>query len=968
MGGDRQFFSNENSGFCSGWQGLSTSIEPDTLVTYRRNFQVPQTDRYYLQYQTHFDLQVILPENTCRPGKYLLLHNEIPELPLQLNKGRNTVEIQLRNPTLKPVPGDFAARLISENGTIVFQEIRCPLPPQQAAAGEDDQPGLDGFTPATGSAYKSCGRFGYTKGDGILDCSMAAFGMITRPYVSGHPAFRKNVIWHLSLLPEGEPHPCSLSENYQPEAGETLQVDWAGVRWGRTLLNGQRMTLDYSLLTPEILIETEAKLLHLNELQNFGGYTRITLPLESGCLTRLHSDGLFYDRTQDGPLKQNWLLFSGSGAFPEIPAQMILRNPPEKITLRRQENGNISGILLEFAGPAEWAMLVFPSGLELFYPEQLDETWYEKTVALCARRQQLALARPVACEDWFRATPDSVEIRQKFTYRFLPDWLNTPALTAAPLPPPLAIAGEDVPGLLLDPRAISLDFPSKYGPLYGVLNSTWSSYTLPLPCPRRKISFSSDSAGTLSDMISRDFADFLSYHLDAPEIGNPGNYSFVFQYSFVLLVSHLLKKEEKERLLAIIRSGLEKVCNPEYQYRGPGGRQCCSWYLRREPFSGVSYYSTYLHVGGISRYPDAGRQTIENSRWPFIEIDWGNAMSLYGTWLGTLFTGSWELIRDHWSVLRKAFDYYLVMMDWACMTTAYAENGITWNDGTNYGGYLGFLNMAEMLGKEEDLALARYAYGKMFAMRTGLVYSARKYFCSFFGVPPYRTSKFFHEELDATRAFQNYPSDLLYNGYRSQSLYNMTTEGHYQETWNAYCQYMPGEIRDLLAAVERANPEDSITGPRPAGAENLYHTKDRVLGWQEVMTYLMLCFISRRFDRDTLLEKLREAAANQRIAQEFLGHIQWSKRRVPAAWTYAYLHTTFTGQNQPALTAWKNLSLARAAYPEIEVAGTGPHAWLEFFSEKPVRVLLNGSELPLEVQSENIFRVSVASDGIIVFG
>ena len=67
-------------------------------------------------------------------------------------------------------------------------------------------------------------------------------------------------------------------------------------------------------------------------------------------------------------------------------------------------------------------------------------------------------------------------------------------------------------------------------------------------------------------------------------------------------------------------------------------------------------------------------------------------------------------------------------MDWACLCASYCENGVSWSDGTNYGGYLGFLNMAEMLGLEDDLALGRYAFSKMFAMRAGLFHASQYYY------------------------------------------------------------------------------------------------------------------------------------------------------------------------------------------------------------------------------------------------
>ena len=864
----------------------------------------------------------------------------------------------------------FSTRGMDEADNIVSPERVLPFPEIQKVEMAQDGPDLSSYTAGAGQAFRSFGRFGFTKGDGLLDCSMPSFGIVARPYISGIPLYHKKTIWQFSILPDGEETSGSLRKTYHVPENETIINDWCGVRWTRRLKNGGKITFDYSILTPVLLIETDLDHVDISSLEGISAWKKITLPLTDGLHIRHMENSkkdLCYDQAADGPLSRNFVLFTTQDVFPEVPLELILKRSPERIRVKRDAQGKIRGFRIEFTGSADYVMVVFPCGIELFKPHEVTEEKIAEWSSLCQKHARRALARPVACADHYKADREKVEIVQKFSYRYFEDEWKTPYRLFAPLPPPLSLAEGNVREIQLDPRCVREKFPTKYGYLYGVEDSSFSAYTLPVPDTRRNLAFSAEKRDELRQKLESDFDAFMSYHLDAPEVGNPGNYSFVFQYSFVLMVFHLLSAEKREKLNAAIRSGLKKVCNPSYCYIGPGGRKCYSWYNRKEPFSGLNFNMTYLHVGGISRFKECSKETIENTDTLMIETDWGNAMSLYGAYFGALFTDSWDLIAENWAVFRHAFDYYLHAMDWACLCASYCENGVSWSDGANYGGYLGFVNMAEMLGKEEDLALGRYAFGKMFAMRAGLFHAAQHYFWKYLDAKPWRCAKFFHEETDATRAFLSCPAKKIHNGCRAETLYNITTEGHYQEAFEAYEKFMDKELRKVLETFRYSN-EKAPWEERPAGAEDMYHTPDSgVAGWQEVYTWFMFCIQLGSMSREDLEEKIILALKNRRIAREFLGHVQWSKRRVPAYWTYTYLLSTLYGKDQAKLTFWRDLKIGKAAYPELEITLKGKNPFLEFRSSRTPVLTLNGKTLEIHPEGNDLYRIFPEESGVIKF-
>ena len=953
------------------WEGGKAALAPGEKTSYTAKIFVEDEDDYFLEAFFDGRLTFHCEQQKKYSGYKLMLHGMSMDFPIHLSRGENILQVTLANESKEELDGVFKGRVLDAAGDVVGGEEVFPLPALFPADEEPGEVDVANWTPGAGAGWKSAGRFGFTKGDGILDCSVAGFGVITRPFISGFPKFKKNLIWNFSILPPGEEPSGNLTEAYKVPENEKITNDWSGVIWERKCKNGKDLKIHYSVLTPGVLAETNDTSFTLSGLAQVGGYKKITLPLAGGAVTREAVNGVFYDRAKDGDLARNWILLTENGQYPEVPLEIVLKSSPEKILEGpRNSKGKADKITFDFAGEVGHFITLFPYGIELFQPYDLTYKWYEKAIPLAAARAQYAVTRPESCQEYFKADVKKVDIKQVFTYKVWKDAFNTPPKYFAPLPPPLTLCQDHVKEIQL-PKTVPWaknPFPTKYGFLSGVDGTNTFSYTLPVPETRHSFPFSRKKAEEFKEMLGQDFDEFMHFHLDAPLVGNPGNYSFVFQYSFVWLVFPFLKERERKWLEETIKSGLDKVCDPDYMYIGPGGRHCMSWYTRTEPFSKVNYYNTYLHVSGIFQFEDCTREIIENTPKLMVEVDWGNAMSLYGAYLGAMFTNSWDKINNSWEVFRKAFDYYLVMMDWACLSVGYCENAVSWGDGTNYGGYLGFLNMAELTGHEEDLAKARYAFAKFFALRAGEFYSTQNYFCKYMGVDPYYTVKFFHEETDARRSHLNYPDHILFNNYRSQSFYNMTTEGHYQETFHAYRDFMGDELEKVIQAQENSCPVKAWE-PLPEGYDNIYHTSKDVLGWQEVFTYFMYNILLKRRPEKELEREIDLAAENLRLAREFLGHVEWSKRRVPKEWAHVSLLAALYGRDEVQLSSWKDIRVVSAAFPEVEVELLKEGGYLEFRvpEGKEVQVILNGKLLAQEKEEYNLRKVRIKESGKILF-
>ena len=247
-----------------------------------------------------------------------------------------------------------------------------------------------------------------------------------------------------------------------------------------------------------------------------------------------------------------------------------------------------------------------------------------------------------------------------------------------------------------------------------------------------------------------------------------------------------------------------------------------------------------------------------------------------------------------------------------------------------------------------------------------MLLSTQHYFCKYFGTEPWYIAKFFHEETDGDCAFISYPKDLVSNGYRRQGLYNFSTEGHYLEAFRMYAKYLPEELERLLTAAE-GSLIGSLTGEKIDLATEYSTLKNGFLGEQETFTYLALSTILARFDYDTLEQMINEAAENGRISRDILGNYVWSHRRLSREWSRIMLLTQLYSRDSVTLSAWRNLRIDSASFPEINISGVTREAWLEIHSESVPSATLNGRGLSFVLLRENIYRAEVEENGTIVF-
>lgn len=935
-------------------------------------------------------------------------HAKIPQLSvgrfcvwIELTPGWNKLRFRLSAKTDGSPEASFQARVITEHGRVLAADHYAPtledaatfsLTPNsvrsQAATTPDrsfpfpqekrfndvppspNGPTLEDFQPGVGIAKKSAGRFGFSKGDGMLDCSMPVMGMFAKPYLFGHPDYQRSILWHFTTLPPGiDEHDQYIGSKHDWHAlgsDETVDVNWLAVTWRKKFKTRKgflhreagtdvNVSYTYSLGATGVLMETDDAGLRLSGLGSAGDYRRLLLPLNETAVVRSTTEGgVIYDRSMDGDLREGWFMIWGNSSFPDVPILLTLQKNPEKIVCDRLPNGDLDSVDVIAHDAFGWAVLHFPYGFEVFDPAAIDnDAWIKEAMEQCDFLSRLALAYPIDCQESFRTddAQDRVDVVQKFQHRRLTnEWGDNPLLSA-PLPPPLSLIG-DVSGVELDPDAVDFKFPTKYGFLMGALGRDWSRYSIPVPPTRREFQFRTpDDAATTKRALAADFDDYLDFHRSKPEVPNPGVYSFLLQYDIPMLLFNYLEEGNRRRLEQIIAEGLDKATNPDTEYPFIDGGTCHSWYPRRDPFTGLGYLTTYLHISGIRNLPSRSKKNIETFRGTFIELDWGNAMALYSIYLGALLTNDWEPVEKNWPTLRHAFDYYLHLQDWACMATAYRENGVTWNDGTNYGGYLGFIRMAEIIGDRTSQDWGKYAFAKLAALRLAQFRATQTYFHKYFNVAPWWIGKFFHEETDAAAAFTNVPE--IIGRCRPQGLYNLTTEGHYPEAFAFYAKHLPEEVKEFLRIIDESFDDVTRAVPTVDGRDG-YVSRGDWLGEQETYSFLLLSLLTGHQSPSELLMKLDRAAENHRLSRETLG-AAFSHRRIPRNWVHCFLRSQIRGKILPlSLTGWRHVRIDAADYdPNEAIAvirltpkGDG-EPWIELkATEKPKSIL--GDENPLD--------------------
>ena len=830
---------------------------------------------------------------------------------------------------------------------------------------------IEGWQEGIGRQISS-GRFGFSKGDGLLDCAMPSLGVVDKMFLCGQPKYKKPYRWSYSLLPDDMP----LFGTYQPKdkdvEKETASVNHLSVRWS-VKHHEKNFSCTYSLASPAILTESNEGTMYLTNLRFAGNYQSVLIPRTDGV------EEVSLDGADIQNMAENWILLFNSTEFPDVPIMLVFDRNPESMQVFRDEKGRLQKLI--FNG----CPLMFsctPFGIERFDRGSMP---VEDAITRCRFYSRALLAFPVRHREYFQLDEEKekVVIRQTFEYRYIQDVWGTEPLEIAPLPPPTSICQTAEYTDCLD-----LSFPTKYGHLYGRIG-TWSQYTLPFMPTERKFPLK-DKNSTLQKLLKDGMEQYkkVASAFPAEKISYPYAGSILEPYAFATTMSFFMDEEDRGFLEEYLTERLPVALNAsaisdylvidwgelmqnqpdhdgviEYYQDVHNTKKHLplhNWYQRVEPFTGASFTICYLNVYYITtgEIKTGEPEEILGLKIPLIENDWGVGLSLYYMYLSALQIGSFDEIRKNWTLIKSVYSFFELMHDWACMGTGYSDNAITWVEGANHGLFTSYIHMAEAVGDEKARAFGVYNAAKQMALRLAVIQSSVVYFPKYFEAEPWYCSKTFQEEFCPKMAFQNVPN-LLEDRLCRDAVYNFTTEGLYPETYANSRRFGGEAYAETMRRLQKAT-ENSL--------------EKAVSPWVMMQQYAAM-LIDKALDENCETEEverlLQEGIDKGWLMQEWRG-IHIFSRVLPKNYFLCQIRAWLEMREHKAwLENWEEMRIHEAVWDK-------DRAILSFAASKkgamklqcgvrqmPTAVLLNGEKIAFEEYKQGKIKIVPETDGIL---
>jgi len=259
------------------------------------------------------------------------------------------------------------------------------------------------------------------------------------------------------------------------------------------------------------------------------------------------------------------------------------------------------------------------------------------------------------------------------------DFNTTEGQVISPIPPVLAFAiamgyPAQVHGSIVQTNCIT-----KYGP-FAYVNGNKLTCSLPVPPMEERgyirMKSSQDRINLLNSLVGHLGGDWAT---NAVDLGYAGmaNAQMAWVYLDQIRRQNLINAWKKYLPMAF----LFPPYPPDYAKN--------TWKEETEPFTGLSFVWTYQLSGPP---PDNYR----------LDIDWGNALPLYGVCKYAQYTGDWDFVRINWDKILRIFRYFDFGDDWAWMTVVNGDMG--WSTGTgdpmaaSFCAHVACLKMAHTLG------------------------------------------------------------------------------------------------------------------------------------------------------------------------------------------------------------------------------------------------------------------------------
>lgn len=565
------------------------------------------------------------------------------------------IEIEGVQSTMKPI--------VLSSWNFIFGEHKLKTAWEQLApiSHEADADGWRMGIPSSGF-----GRFGWSQGKGLL------VGNLTRDTFD-YMLYNGNGSSRVQ-------HFIFKSSKTNQRIWDRLYVDWTGVvhqslmaeeEEEKTLAPDKRkkvntpISLIYSILVPGFLINSESTEFSF-------GCSNAGIP----SLLYVSSKGLQWTSTNKplngGDMVEGWLV----AVWPEQP------NMPVMFTLKHRPTKIIIGPILVFEFPERIGRIAIgtPSGFREWNGKagSLDEqarSLAEKSRVL----SEILRAYPKSCHMKFKDTDKNVLVRETFEHIIWNNDWNEQSRAIAPISPLLNFASDMKYPVELPKQLIDIDIPTKVGP-YRHVNGSTVEYRLPLPPTAGRMYLRPAGMDELADYIAAQ----ITQKTVVPKLETLTNIAPWILWTSRALGLTLMNDSQRKDFLDSWKVVFEAALKPY------------PWYLRTEPWSGTKYIYSFAW--------------LSRTNLTFGDINSGNGAILYAANIYARSSGDWDLIKNNWPLLKAVQQYYQVHHDWCYMQPPCHESAgdsAYDMDLIGYLGAVGFLRMAETLGKDDDIAIGR---------------------------------------------------------------------------------------------------------------------------------------------------------------------------------------------------------------------------------------------------------------------
>ncbi|MBC8104760.1 MAG: hypothetical protein H7Z41_19470 [Cytophagales bacterium] len=375
-------------------------------------------------------------------------------------------------------------------------------------------------------------------------------------------------------------------------------------------------------------------------------------PVVSARVGFAGADGLWYE---------SLVLRRGQGS----PGVAVLMRLSETATFRSAKEGGQSVTIIEDTQPIGVVRFVTPLGIRSIVHAEDERLWQAmKSWAVVPIPSRLSSASSLSADG------KSVTITETFTGK------------VAPLPPILAFAMRHGYPATVAGKIVYTDAVTKYGPFAVVAGNTLR-YTLPVP-PTEERGYVPIQG---QDPRRVALLNELVGHLGGAWASNAVDLGYAGMANAQMAGPYLSPARRKE-VAAAWRAYLPSAfALPPY---ADGSKQT-PWKVATEPFTSQSYLWNYCIDGpGGYRY----------------DLEWGNALPLYGLYKYAQYSGDWQMVRRHWADVQRIYRYFDLGDDWAWMTVVNADHGYSTGTGdplcAAYAAHIACLKMARVLGDRES--------------------------------------------------------------------------------------------------------------------------------------------------------------------------------------------------------------------------------------------------------------------------